>query len=75
MKGKVQNPFLIMHRWITFEILDLEAIVQAIDKSHEIYKQKLDIERFYISDMKNLDALKNNKVKIKSLLQCKNAVR
>ena len=30
MTQKMQNPFTIMRRWLKFEILDLEAIIEAI---------------------------------------------
>lgn len=33
---KMQNPFTIMRRWLKFEILDLEAILEAVDKSAEM---------------------------------------
>ena len=32
----LNNPFIVMSQWITLEILDLEAILQAIDKSAEM---------------------------------------
>ncbi len=31
---KMQNPFKIMIRWLKFEILDIEAILEAISKKN-----------------------------------------
>lgn len=31
---KMQNPFKIMIRWLKFEILDIEAILEAINKKN-----------------------------------------
>ncbi len=36
----MQNPFTIMRRWLKFEIYDLEAIIDAVDKSNEMEKKK-----------------------------------
>lgn len=40
ISDKMQNPFTIMRRWLKFEILDLEAILEAVDKSTEMEKRK-----------------------------------
>lgn len=39
---KMQNPFKIMIRWLKFEILDIEAILEAISKKNEMEKQQLE---------------------------------
>lgn len=31
---KIQNPFKIMIRWLKFEILDIESILEAISKKN-----------------------------------------
>jgi len=36
----MQNPFTIMRRWLKFEILDIESIIDAIDKSAAVEKKK-----------------------------------
>lgn len=33
---KMQNPFKIMIRWLKFEILDIEAILEAISKKNSM---------------------------------------
>ena len=38
LNDRMQNPFTIMRRWLKFEILDLEAILDAIAKSNEMDK-------------------------------------
>jgi len=38
---KMQNPFTIMRRWLKFEILDIESIIDAIDKSTAVEKKKI----------------------------------
>lgn len=37
---KMQNPFTDMRRWLKFEILDLNAILEAIDKKNETEKRR-----------------------------------
>ena len=34
----MQNPFKIMIRWLKFEILDIEAILEAINKKNVMEK-------------------------------------
>ena len=37
---KMQNPFKIMIRWLKFEILDIEAIMEAISKKNAMEQQQ-----------------------------------
>ena len=37
----MQNPFKIMIRWLKFEILDIEAILEAINKKNVMDQQQL----------------------------------
>ena len=39
LNDKMQNPFTLMRRWLKFEILDLEAILNAIETSNEMDKK------------------------------------
>lgn len=36
----IQNPFSVMRRWLRFELMDLESILQAIDKKNEMDKRR-----------------------------------
>jgi hypothetical protein len=36
----MKNPFEIMLRWLKFEILDLEAIIEAISQKNEMERRK-----------------------------------
>ena len=38
---KMQNPFKVMIRWLKFEILDIEAILEAISQKNEMEKRQL----------------------------------
>ena len=37
----MQNPFTIMRRWLKFETYDLEAILEAVERSAEMEKRKV----------------------------------
>lgn len=37
---KMQNPFTDMRRWLKFEILDLQAILEAIETKNEMEKRR-----------------------------------
>jgi hypothetical protein len=36
----MQNPFKIMIRWLKFEILDIESIMEAISKKNAMEQQQ-----------------------------------
>jgi len=36
----MQNPFTMMRRWLKFEIIDLESILEAISKSMDMETKK-----------------------------------
>jgi len=36
----MQNPFTTMRRWLKFEIIDIEAILEAIGKSMDMETRK-----------------------------------
>ena len=37
---KMQNPFTNMRRWLKFELLDLRAVLQAIEKKNEMNRRR-----------------------------------
>ena len=41
LPAKMNNPFSVMRRWLKYEILDLEAILEAIQKKNEMEKRKM----------------------------------
>jgi hypothetical protein len=41
MPRNMKNPFTVMRRWLNYEILDLEAILEAIDNKNEMEKRKM----------------------------------
>ena len=47
-----------MRRWLKFEILDLEAIIDAVDKSNEMDKKKAAKIKQKNADMESLRDLK-----------------
>ena len=51
---KMQNPFTNMRRWLKFELLDLRAILQAIEKKNEMDKRRMDKIRRRDSDKNEL---------------------
>ena len=41
----MKNPFSVMRRWLKYEVLDLEAILEAIQKKNEMEKRKINKEQ------------------------------
>lgn len=40
MPKMMKNPFTVMRRWLSYEILDLEAILEAIAKKNEMEERR-----------------------------------
>ena len=67
----MQNPFTIMRRWLKFEILDLEAILNAIDSSNEMDKKMNVKVSQRNTDMKTLRELKDGKDTFRTFFRSK----
>jgi len=52
----MQNPFTVMRRWLNYEILDLEAILEAISRKSEMDRRKCEL---VVKRQEELTALKN----------------
>ncbi len=68
---KMQNPFTIMRRWLKFEIYDLEAIIDAVDKSNEMEKKKSAKVKQKNQDIETLRGLKEGKETFSSFFRSK----
>lgn len=68
---KMQNPFTIMRRWLKFEILDLEAILEAVEKSNEMEKRKIAKKKQRNSDMEEMRTMKDGKDTFRSFFRSK----
>ena len=44
LPSKMTNPFTVMRRWLKFELLDLKAILEAIEKKNEMHKKHMQTE-------------------------------
>ena len=53
------NPFTIMRRWLKFEILDLEAILQAIEKRDLMEKRRISQIKKRNSEIEEVRAMKD----------------
>ena len=68
---RMQNPFTIMRRWLKFEILDLESILEAIERSAEMEKRKIAKVKQRNSDMEEMRAMKDGKDTFRSFFRSK----
>jgi hypothetical protein len=67
----MQNPFTDMRRWLKFELLDLKAILEAIEKKNEMEKRrnKKILERR--ESIKEIEAMKMGKETFRSYFMSK----
>ena len=60
-----------MRRWLRFEILDLESILEAIERSAEMEKRKVAKVKQRNSDMEEMRAMKDGKDTFRSFFRSK----
>lgn len=57
----MHNPFTNMRRWLKFELLDLRAIMGAIEKKNEMHKRKEEKEQKRDSDKLEVQNMRDGK--------------
>ena len=68
---RMQNPFTIMRRWLKFEIFDLEAILEAVERSAEMEKRKVAKVKQRNQDMEEMRSMKDGKDTFRSFFRSK----
>jgi len=54
----MKNPFTVMRRWLNYEILDLEAILEAIENKNEMEKRKMNLIVKRSEELQLLESIK-----------------
>lgn len=57
LMSQLTNPFTLMRHWLKFEILELEAIFEALAQRNEIEKRFRDIVQKYQDGVEELRKL------------------
>ena len=71
----MKNPFTVMRRWLNYEILDLEAILEAIDHKNEMEKRKMNLIVKRNEELTLLDNIKQGKTMVKTMFMSNNSKR
>ena len=64
-----------MRRWLNYEILDLEAILEAIDHKNEMEKRKMNLIVKRNEELTLLDNIKQGKTMVKTMFMSNNSKR
>ena len=75
MPRNMKNPFTVMRRWLNYEILDLEAILEAIDNKNEMEKRKMNTIVKRSEEMTLLENIQGGKTMFSTLLYSNNQKR
>jgi len=67
----MQNPFSNMRRWLKFELLDLKAILQAIEKKNEMDNRRKEKIRKRDKDRLDLQNMRDGQVSFRTLFMGK----
>lgn len=63
LRNQFTNPYMILLDWSRAEVLDLQAIIEAIEGRNVIMKKYRKINEKYDNEVKNLDLVKSGKKK------------
>ena len=69
---RMKNPFKIMLRWLKFEILDLEAIIEAISQKNEMERRKQNRIAQQQQEIAEMNAIKEGQSSLKLWFMSKN---
>lgn len=73
LPAKMQNPFTNMRRWLKFELLDLRAILQAIEKKDEMNRRRQETILRRDLDRKELQNMRDGKESLRTFFMGKDA--
>ena len=65
------NPFINVKMWLKYEVLEIEAILESIEKRHELEKRRSARHSKRIDDLKELKNLQNDKMTFGSIFMSK----
>lgn len=71
MPKTLTNPFINVKMWLKYEILELDAILETIEKRHELEKRRSARHSKRIDELKELNNLQNDKFTIGSIFMSK----
>ena len=68
------NPFINVKMWLKYEVLEIEAILESIEKRHELEKRRSARHQKRIDDLKELKNLQHDKLTIGSIFMSKDQI-
>ena len=71
LPNTLTNPFINVKMWLKYEILEIDAILETIEKRHELEKRRSARHSKRIDDLKELNNLQNDKFMIGSIFMSK----
>ena len=71
LPNTLTNPFINVKMWLKYEILEIDAILETIEKRHELEKRRSARHSKRIDDLKELNNLQNDKFTIGSIFMSK----
>ena len=74
LQHSLSNPFTNVKRWLKYEVLEIEAILESIEKRNELDKRRAARHSKRIDDLKELNNLQNDKFMIGSIFMSKDQI-
>lgn len=73
LPARMQNPFSNMRRWLKFELSDLKAILQAIEKKNEMDKRARETQKKLEQDKTQLFNMQQGKESLRTFFMSKDS--
>lgn len=74
MPHSLTNPFIHVKMWLKYEILEIDAILEAIEKRGELEKRRSARHTKRLDDLKELNNLQNDKFTVGSIFMSKDQI-
>jgi hypothetical protein len=57
----MENPYQILRRFIKWELMDLEAMIETIESKNDLEKRRAALKAKKVSNMRELDKMQRDK--------------
>jgi len=71
LQNTITNPFTNVKVWLKYEVLEIDAILEAIEKRSELEKRRNARQTKRMDDLKELNNLENDKFTLGSVFMSK----
>ena len=74
LQNQITNPFTSVKVWLKYEVLEIDAVLEAIEKRHELEKRRNARQAKRMDDLRELNNLENDKFTLGSVFMSRDQI-